>query len=72
MIATLRKDSQEAQSSDVNVSWKNLPKELSPLEQDIANIEDLKHPDPVCVVEMKIFHDPGGFRVADISTIEIG
>lgn len=45
---------------------------MRPLEKDVADIEGLKDPHPIVVTEMKVFHNSGGLRVANVSTVEIG
>jgi len=64
-------DSQKAQSRHVDMSWKDLPKELCPFEQNIADVEGLKHPNPVVVAEMQVFHDAGCLRIANIAAVEV-
>lgn len=54
--------------------WENLPKDRSPLEHDVADIEGVQDPRPLIVTEVKIFVESGSLGVADISWLfdEIG
>lgn len=51
--------------------WEDLPEELGPFEKHIADVENLKDPDPVGIAEMEVFHDAGSLRVSNVASIEV-
>lgn len=62
---------QEAQCSHIDVCWKDLPEELGPFKEHIADVEYLKDPDPVGIAEMEVSHDASSLCVPNVASIEV-
>jgi hypothetical protein len=53
------------------MSRQDLPEQLRPLEQNIADVESLEDPNPVLIAQVQVGDDSGRLRIADVASIEV-
>lgn len=66
------KSLQDTKNRNVFACREDLPKQIGPFERDIADVERVEHPGPVCVTQSEVIFGTGRFGVADISAVQVG
>ena len=60
---------QDTQNRHIDVSRKDLPQEVGPFEQHVADVKGIQDPSPLVAIQVKGLVCAGGFGIANVSSV---